>query len=69
MAYYKYHVFFCTNRREDGRQCCAQCDAEAHRDYLKGRTKELGIAVLANKNYPNEERVEIAKRIFDALSR
>ena len=44
MAYYKYHVFFCINAREDGSQCCAQCNAQGHRDYLKGKTKELGIA-------------------------
>ena len=44
MPYYSYHVFFCTNRREDGSQCCAQCGAQEMRDYLKKRTKELGIA-------------------------
>jgi (2Fe-2S) ferredoxin len=44
MPYYKHHVFFCTNSREDGAQCCAQCDAQGGRDYLKRRTKELGIA-------------------------
>jgi len=43
MSYFKYHVFFCTNRREDGTQCCAQCDAPGARDYLKQRAKELGI--------------------------
>lgn len=44
MPYYKHHVFFCTNLREDGSQCCQQCDAQAMRDYAKQRTKELGIA-------------------------
>lgn len=41
--YYKYHVFMCTNLREDGSQCCAQCNAQASRDFLKRRTKELGL--------------------------
>lgn len=44
MSYYRYHVFFCTNNREDGSQCCAQCGAQAMRDYLKRRIKELGMA-------------------------
>lgn len=43
MSYYNYHVFFCTNQREDGSQCCGQCDAQGLRDYLKRRTKELGL--------------------------
>ncbi len=43
MAYYSYHVFFCTNQREDGSQCCGQCGARAMRDYLKRRSKELGL--------------------------
>ncbi len=44
MSYYRQHVFFCTNQREDGRQCCGQCGAATLRDYLKRRTKELAIA-------------------------
>jgi len=44
MSYYSHHVFFCTNRREDGSQCCAQCSAQEMRGYLKQRTKALGIA-------------------------
>ncbi len=43
MSYYRYHVFFCTNLREDGRQSCEQCGARALRDYAKMRCKELGI--------------------------
>jgi (2Fe-2S) ferredoxin len=44
MSYYRYHVFFCTNLREDGSVCCQRCDARAVRDYAKQRSKELGIA-------------------------
>lgn len=44
MSYYCHHVFFCTNQREDGSACCQDHNAQAMRDYAKGRTKELGIA-------------------------
>jgi len=44
MSYYRQHVFFCTNRRADGRQCCAQCGAIDLRDYMKRRCKELGLS-------------------------
>ena len=43
MSYYQYHLFFCTNRREDGSQCCDQCGAREMRDYMKQRCKELGL--------------------------
>ena len=43
VSYYKYHVFMCTNERADGSQCCAQCNAQVSRDFLKQRTKELGL--------------------------
>ena len=43
VSYYKYHVFMCTNERADGSQCCSQCNAQASRDFLKQRTKELGL--------------------------
>ena len=42
-SYYKYHVFFCTNQRESGRACCANHNAQALRDYMKGRIKALGL--------------------------
>lgn len=44
MSFYKYHVFFCTNLREDGRQSCQQFDSQSSRDYVKQRVKDLGLA-------------------------
>lgn len=44
MSYYQYHVFFCTNLREDGSACCQRFQAQEMRDYAKKRSKELGIA-------------------------
>ncbi len=44
MSYFSRHVFFCTNQREDGSQCCSQCGAQEARDYVKRRCKELGIS-------------------------
>jgi (2Fe-2S) ferredoxin len=43
--YFRLHVFMCTNRRPDGhrRGSCAGRGAEPLRDYLKARTKELGM--------------------------
>ena len=43
MSFYQHHVFFCTNQREDGCDCCASHNAKAMRDYAKKRCKELGI--------------------------
>ena len=43
MSFYKHHLFFCTNIREDG-VCCQEHDAAKMRDYAKRKTKELGIA-------------------------
>ena len=45
MSYYRHHVFFCTNLREDAdRQSCEQCGADAIRDYAKQRIKELNLS-------------------------
>ena len=44
MAYYRRHIFFCTNKREDGSACCANRSAQALRDYAKARVKALGLA-------------------------
>jgi len=41
--YYKHHVFFCINKRVSGKECCADKNAIAMRDYAKQKAKELGI--------------------------
>lgn len=43
--YYRAHVFCCTNRRPDGHKdgCCASKGSEALRNYMKRRTKEMGL--------------------------
>ena len=43
MSYYKYHMFFCTNCRQDGRACCQDHRAAERRDWLKSRCKALGL--------------------------
>lgn len=53
MSYYKHHVFFCLNQRDDGRPCCANHDAAAMQAYAKERVKALGAdgkgAIRVNK--------------------
>jgi len=44
MSYYKHHVFFCTNQRDDGRACCQDFDALDMRKYLKTAVKESGLS-------------------------
>lgn len=44
MSHYKYHVFFCTNLRESGKQSCEQCNASEIRAYAKARIKQLGLS-------------------------
>lgn len=44
MAYYQYHVFFCTNLRADGSESCQRFGALELRNYAKQRSKELGLA-------------------------
>lgn len=42
-SFYRYHVFFCTNQRADDEQCCQNHNAQAMRDYMKQRAKELDL--------------------------
>ncbi len=44
MNHYKYHVFFCTNQRDDGRDCCQQFESAQMRAYAKNKIKQLGLA-------------------------
>ena len=54
MSYYKYHVFFCTNLRTDGRKCCQNGGATEVLDYAKRRVKE------AKLNGPGKVRISSA---------
>lgn len=42
-SYYRYHVFFCTNQRDNDRPCCQNHDALALRNYAKERVKALRL--------------------------
>jgi (2Fe-2S) ferredoxin len=42
-SYYRYHVFFCINQREDGGACCAQKNSQSIRDYAKKQLKSLNL--------------------------
>lgn len=53
MSYYRYHLFFCTNQREDGERCCQDFNASAMRDYAKQRCKALGIHQPGNVRINN----------------
>lgn len=48
MSFYDKHVFFCTNQREDGGDCCNNHGAQKARDYVKNKVKELGISNRQN---------------------
>jgi (2Fe-2S) ferredoxin len=44
MSFYQHHVFFCTNQRQEGRECCNNAGAEAMRAYAKDQIKALGLS-------------------------
>jgi (2Fe-2S) ferredoxin len=44
MSHFQHHIFFCLNRRDEGRDCCACHDAERLQAYAKDRVKQLGLA-------------------------
>lgn len=44
MSYYRHHIFFCLNRRENGEACCGQHDAQGAFDHCKALVKAAGLA-------------------------
>jgi len=44
LSYYRHHIFFCLNRRDNGEACCAQHDPQAAFDRCKARVKAAGLA-------------------------
>jgi (2Fe-2S) ferredoxin len=44
MSYYRHHVFFCLNQRDEGQPCCAAHGAQAAFDHCKARVKSAGLA-------------------------
>ncbi|MEK9769430.1 MAG: (2Fe-2S) ferredoxin domain-containing protein [Betaproteobacteria bacterium] len=44
MSFYKHHVFFCCNQRDDGRPSCNDHGSQAVRDYAKAKIKKLGLS-------------------------
>jgi (2Fe-2S) ferredoxin len=43
-SYYKHHIFFCLNQRENGESCCGQQGAQAAFDQCKSAVKAAGLA-------------------------
>ena len=53
MGYYKHHIFFCLNQRDNGENACQQHAAQAGFDHCKARVKAAKLngpgAVRVNK--------------------
>lgn len=47
---YKYHLFFCSHERDDGREYCQQHGAQSLRDYAKQRVKQLKLKKVRVNN-------------------
>ena len=54
MSHFKYHVFFCTNKRKDGTACCEDHGAAEIRAYAKQKLKATGKAI------PDKVRINTA---------
>jgi (2Fe-2S) ferredoxin len=42
-SYYKRHIFFCLNQRDNGEACCMDHDAQRAFDHCKQRVKAAGL--------------------------
>jgi len=54
MSHFKYHVFFCTNKRADGTACCENHGAADIRTYAKKKLKQMGQEI------PDKVRINTA---------
>ena len=52
--YYRHHIFFCLNKRDNGEACCADHHAQEAFDRCKAKVKSLGL------NGPGQVRVNKA---------
>ena len=43
-GYFRRHIFFCLNQRDNGETCCAQFDATAAFERCKSQVKAAGLA-------------------------
>ena len=43
-SYFERHIFFCTNERANGENCCAQYNAQAAFEYCKKQVGQAGLA-------------------------
>ena len=44
MSYYKHHIFFCLNQRDNGQASCSHQGAQAAFDHCKKQVKAAGLA-------------------------
>lgn len=44
MSFYRRHIFFCINQRDDGRACCQDHGARQARAHAKARVKAAGLS-------------------------
>ena len=42
--YYRHHIFFCLNKRDNGEACCADHNAQAAFDRCKAQVKAKGLS-------------------------